>query len=129
MLEGETRFIIYKTNYRGRTYDKCLINIPSSLVKNPRFPFKSKDNLKIFVDPDRKTMFLVPSWAEKEILDIAKETQRIYEEGLKSIVSDSSLTPLQRDVAKLYYTRTFKEEFPQFLSRIFKNAIKYAKSK
>lgn len=88
MLEAESRFVIYKTKYRGKTYDKCLINIPSNLVKDPQFPFKSEEKLKIFVDPDVKTMFLIPSWMWKELIEVAKESERLYQEVLKSIDSD-----------------------------------------
>ena len=129
MLEGESKFVVYKTKSRGKTYDKCLINIPSKLVKDPQFPFKTGDDLKILIDPDGKTMFLLPPWLSKEVaIEVAKETARQYEKGLKDIDSDPTLTPFQKKVAKLYYETTFKEGFPRFLSDIAKKAFEDAKT-
>jgi hypothetical protein len=127
MLQGESRLVIYKTKYRNKTYDKCLINLPINLVKSDRFPFKSGERLKLTIYPDEKIILLFSSDVWKEIVNLSEELVKTYRMGIETIDSDKSLSPLQKDIAKLVYDRKFKEEFPKFLSTTIKEAIKYVK--
>ncbi|MEM3617461.1 MAG: hypothetical protein QXK47_00105 [Candidatus Bathyarchaeia archaeon] len=127
MLQGESRLVIYKTKYRNKTYDKCLINIPASIFKDERFPFKSEEELKITIYPDEKVIILFSSDIWKELVNLSQELAKAYSKGIEIIDSDKSLSTLQKDVAKLVYDRIFKQELQKFLSTTIKEAIEHAK--
>jgi hypothetical protein len=127
MLQGESRLVIYKTKYRNKTYDKCLINLPINLVKSDRFPFKSGERLKLTIYPDEKIILLFSSDVWKEMVNLSQEVTKTYRGGIERIESDKTLTTLQKDIAKLVYDRIFKEELQKFLSTTIKEALEYAK--
>jgi len=127
MLQGESRLVIYKTKYRNKIYDKCLINIPINLVKSDRFPFKNGEKLKLTIYPDEKIILLFSSDVWKEVVNLSEDLVKIYKMGIETIDSDESLSPLQKEIAKLIYDRKFKEEFPRFLSTTVKETLDYAK--
>lgn len=127
MLHGESRIVIYKTKYRNKTYDKCLINLPIKLVKNDKFPFKSGEKLKLTIYPNEKVIILFSPDVWKELVNLSQELAKAYSKGIEIIDSDKSLSTLQKDVAKLVYDRIFKQELQKFLSTAIKEAIEYAK--
>jgi len=60
LVEDLTTLRIYNCSYRGKKYQKCLVNIPMSIVNNPAFPFKDRQKLVIKIDSEKKILIFKP---------------------------------------------------------------------